>query len=188
MPEFNSENEWKSLGKVVTSLIKEYDHFIRFNISEIYKDWIGKIYFSSFLQGENENPWPYSCLLDTMCSDRSSKYWISLQVKNRKVSQRVLLKYLPQKVKGFFFFSFFPRGHSSLNGAQNFKVNMKSVLDVFTLTFSSPLQRVLKHYLFQLSSWIAFFVRLTLRPFKQKMRLILPAQITICWSPWECMG
>lgn len=165
MPEFNSENEWESLRKVVTSLIKEYDHFIRFNISEIYKDWIGKIFFSSFLQGENERPCPHSCLLDTLCSDKSSKYWISLKVKNRKVSQRVLLEYLPQKAKGFFFFFFFPRGHSSLNGAQNFKVNKKSVLDVFTLTFSSPLQRVLKHYLFQLSSWTAFFCEADITPF-----------------------
>lgn len=57
MPEFNSEDEWKSLRKLVTSLIKEYHNFTRFNISEIYKDWIGKIFFSSFLQGENESTW-----------------------------------------------------------------------------------------------------------------------------------
>lgn len=55
MPEFNSEDEWKSLRKLVTSLIKEYDNFTRFNISGIYKDWIGKVgFFSSFLQGNQQ--------------------------------------------------------------------------------------------------------------------------------------
>lgn len=47
-------------------------------------------------------PGPHGWLPDTICSDR--KYWLSLQVGNRQVTQRRLLKYLPQKAKGIFAF------------------------------------------------------------------------------------
>lgn len=157
MPEFNSKDEWKSLRKLVTSLIKEYDNFTRFNISGVYEDWIGKIFFFLFLlpfcRGKMKVPGPHSWLLDTMCHYRNRKCWLSLQVRNRQLTQKKTFEISATEAERNICFS---RGCSSLNGAHNLKVNIKSIPDVFMLTFGSPLQKVLKHYQFQLSSWTVF--------------------------------
>lgn len=49
-------------------------------------------------------PGPHGWLAGTVCSDRNRKYLLSLQVGNRHVTQRRLLKCLPQKAKGIFAF------------------------------------------------------------------------------------
>lgn len=56
----------------MTSLIKEYDNFTRFNISGFYKDWIGKIFFLlPFCKGKMKAPGLHSWLLGIMCSGRN---------------------------------------------------------------------------------------------------------------------
>lgn len=156
----------------MTSLIKEYDNFTRFNISSFYKDSIGKIFFFFFLQGENESTWT---------SQLVSRYYVQWQ------KQKVLTFITSQKQAGYTKKNFeisasegqrnicLSRDRSYLIGAQNLKTNTKAIPVVFTVTFCSPIQEVLKNYRFQPSSQ-TFFVKLTLLPYKQ---LTLQAQTPI---------
>lgn len=57
-----------------------------------------------FCRGKMKVPGPHSWLLDMMCHYRNRKCWLSLQVRNRQLTQKRLLKYLPQKLKGIFAF------------------------------------------------------------------------------------